>query len=68
MNWEREIGNHFQSQSRRIQRGGPYPGSDYFFKKTQIRVSNMASDVTSEQLHRIFASIDPAESRDAGET
>lgn len=68
VNWEREIGNHFQPQARRIQRGGPYPGSDYFFKKTRIRVSNLASGVTSEQLHQLFASIDPAEKRSVGET
>ena len=68
INWEREVGNHFQPQSGRIQRGGPYPGSDNFFKKTRIRVSNLARDVTGEQLHQLFASIDPAESRSVGET
>jgi len=68
INWERDIGRHFQPQSRRIQRGGPFPRSDRFFKKTRLRVSNLASGVTEQQLHQLFASIDPAESRDVGET
>ena len=69
LNWEREIGNHFAPQSRKLQRGGPYPQSDRFFKKASLRVSNVAAGATIEQLHQLFADVDPAEqSRNVGET